>query len=60
MASLYSKNRKEERKITIIFELLSNWKASKMMGEKQETPLQVRQVYDNDRDYVKLLQQREN
>ena len=58
MASLYSKNKREERKITILYELLNNWKASQKINEGEENKLMVKEIESNEKDFVKILQQR--
>ena len=58
MASIYSKSRREELRIMFLHEFLNNWKASKKLHPDQG--LNIEEEYRKDKDYVKILQQREN
>ena len=58
MASIYSKTRREELRVMFLHESLNNWKASKKLHPDED--LDIKEEYRSDKDYVRILQQKEN
>ena len=58
MASKYSRSRREDSRVMFLHEFLNNWRASKKLYP--DDSLDIKEEYKKDKNYVKILQQKEN